>query len=152
MVWPRHDARPLAPTRTTFPNPPPRLASAVSVAAWSFVIPPISDNRSTWLDRSWAWRLSDSVTPCACAVPTFTSLECRSTIAVASVAAAVRATPASAEKFSPSVRDWAARFSWLEASDSESLMPAAGRRLVATPASAIAVPSAATVNAAPSGE
>ena len=152
MVWPRHVAEPLAPTRTTFPNPPPRLASAVSVAAWSLVIPPISDKRSTWLERSCVCWDSLSVTPCACAVPTLMSLEWRSTRAVASVAAAVRAMAASAEKFSPSVRDCAARFSWLAASDSDSRMPAAGRRLVATPASAMAVPSAATVKAAPSGE
>ena len=154
MVWPRHDARPLAPIRTTLPQPPPRLASAVSDAAWSFVIPPISDNRSTWLDRSCAWTLSDSVTPCACAVPTLTSLECRSTIAVASRGRGCTGhAPLQCRVNSrPSVRDCAARFSWLVASDSESRIPAAGRRLVATPASAIAVPSAATVNAAPSGE
>ena len=72
-------------------------------------------------------------------------------MAVASVAAALRAMPASVDQCCPSVRACAARSSWLAASDSESLMPAAGMRLVALPASATAVPSPVTVNAAPAG-
>ena len=60
--------------------------------------------------------------------------------------ATVRAIAASADQCRACVQA-----SWLVASDSESLIPAAGIRLVAAPASITAVPSAVTVNAAPSG-
>ena len=46
MVCPRHVADPLAPTFMTLPKPPPSVASAVSTAAWSLVIPASSDRRS----------------------------------------------------------------------------------------------------------
>jgi len=68
------------------------------------------------------------------------------------VAAAVRATAASADQCRAASRAAPARLSWLAARDSESLIPAAGMRLVAGPASATAVPSPVTVKAAPSGE
>ena len=73
MVWPRHAAAPSAPTLAMNSNPPPILASPVSTAAWSFVMPPISASLSTWVRSAWTWALSLSVTPRACAVPVFTS-------------------------------------------------------------------------------
>ena len=72
-------------------------------------------------------------------------------MAVASVTAALRAMPASADQCRERVRASPARLSWLVASDSESRTPAAGIRLVAAPTSAMAVPSPATVNPAPPG-
>ena len=65
--------------------------------------------------------------------------------------AALRAIPASADQWRDSVRASPARVSWLVASDSDSRTPAAGMRLVALPASAMTVPSPATVNPAPPG-
>ena len=71
--------------------------------------------------------------------------------AVASVTAALRAWPASADQCRERPRASAARCSWEAASDSESRTPAAGIRLVAAPASATTVPSPVTVIPAPAG-
>ena len=89
--------------------------------------------------------------PRVCAVPVLTSCAYRSTICVASVAAAVRAEAACTSWFRPMERASAARSSCETASDSERRTPAAGTRLVAAPASATAVPSGVTVKAAPAG-
>ena len=70
---------------------------------------------------------------------------------MASVTAALRAMPASADQWRDRVRASEARFSWLVAKDSDNRTPAAGIRLVAPPASATTVPSPVTVNPAPAG-
>ena len=70
---------------------------------------------------------------------------------MASVTAALRAMPASADQLRERPRASAARCSWLVANDSDNRTPAAGIRLVAAPASATTVPSPVTVIAAPAG-
>ena len=46
IVWPRHITEPSAPALTMKSQPPPTLAWPVSTAAWSLVMPLISDSFS----------------------------------------------------------------------------------------------------------